>query len=142
MKWPGFASYQLQSATVRSQPSLIASVKRGDLIAVRNSIAEGASLEETDSQGWTPLFHAAHKGDFHMVQLLIGSGADVNHGSDGGFTALFSAVLSGHLEIVRELLHAGAKPLPVQGIALRGYAPTDEIRDLLDGNGLWGRDSE
>lgn len=70
-----------------------------------------------------------------MVQLLIGAGADVNHGSENGFTALFSAVLSGHLEIVKELLRAGAKPFPVQGIALRGYAANDQIRDLLDDSG-------
>jgi hypothetical protein len=131
VKSPRFNKYGLQSLTVGSQLSIIANVKRGDVIAVRNSLVEGADLEETDSQGWTPLFHAAHRGDLPMVQLLIGAGVDVNHGSENGFTALFSAVLSGHLEIVRELLHAGAKPFPVQGIALRGYAPTDQIRDLF-----------
>jgi hypothetical protein len=129
---PDFNNHRLQSATVTIGQSLIALVKRSDVIAVRERLAEGAQLEETDSQGWTPLFHAAHRGDFPMVQLLIGAGADVNHGSENGFTALFSAVLSGHVEIVKELLRVGAKPAPVQGIALRGYAPTDQIRDLLD----------
>ena len=101
-------------------------------MAARNSLAAGVHIDETDSQGWTPLFHAAQKGDFPMVQLLIDAGADVNHGSETGFTALFSAVLSGHVEIVKELLRAGAMAFPVQGIALRGYAPSDQIKDLLD----------
>jgi ankyrin repeat protein len=114
------------------QVSLIAAIKHGDILAVRRELDRGANIHEKDSQGWTPLFHAAHKGDLHILQLLIGAGADVNHGSDTGFTALFSAVLGGHTEVVKRLLISGAKPSPVQGIKLRGYAPNAEIRRLLD----------
>jgi ankyrin repeat protein len=114
------------------QISLIAAIKHNDAIAVRRELDRGADIHQEDSQGWTPLFHAAHKGDLHILQLLIGAGADVNQGSHTGFTALFSAVLSGHTEVVRQLLVSGAKPMPVQGIALRGYAPNIEIRELLD----------
>jgi ankyrin repeat protein len=114
------------------QLSLIAAIKRGDTIAVRRELDRGADIHEKDSQGWTPLFHAAHKGDLHILELLIGAGADINLGSHTGFTALFSAVLGGHIEVVKVLLTSGAKPSPVQGIALRGYAPNAEIRRLLD----------
>jgi ankyrin repeat protein len=113
--------------------SLITAVKHGDAIAVRQALDQrAADIHEKDSQGWTPLFHAAHKGDLHILQLLIRAGADVNHGSETGFTALFSAVLGGHVEVVKELLGSGAKQAPVQGIALRGYAPNAQIRTLLD----------
>ena len=123
------------------QLSLIAAIKHGDIISVRRELDSGADIHEKDSNGWTPLFHAAHRGDLNIVQLLIGAGADVNHGSDTGFTALFSAVLSGHTGIVKELLTSGAKPSPVQGIALRGYAPNAEIANcsttLIKGKQLW-----
>ena len=114
------------------EASLITAVKHGDAIAVRQALDHRADVHEKDSQGWTPLFHAAHKGDLHILQLLIRAGADVNHSSETGFTALFSAVLGGHVEVVKELLGSGAKQAPVQGIALRGYAPNAQIRTLLD----------
>lgn len=114
--------------------SLITAVKHGDAIAVMQALDRRADIHEEDSQGWTPLFHAAHKGDLHILQLLISAGADVNQGSETGFTALFSAVLGGHVGIVRELLGSGAKQSPVQGVALRGYARNAQIRKLLDGS--------
>lgn len=112
--------------------SLITAVKHGDAIAVRQALDHRGDIHEKDSRGWTPLFHAAHKGDLHILQLLIRAGAHVNHGSETGFTALFSAVLGGHVGVVKELLGSGAKQAPVQGIALRGYAPNAQIRTLLD----------
>jgi ankyrin repeat protein len=102
--------------------SLILSAKRNDLFAMRRAIHSGANLNDVDSQGWTPLFHAAHQGNAEAVKLLIQAGADVNHGKETGFTALFSAVSGRHVETVRILLDAGAEIVPVQGIELRGYA--------------------
>ena len=110
---------------------LIRHIKRGDLMAVGKALSEGADPSEEDTQGWTPLFHAAAEGNLAILKLLIDVGADVNHGAQNGFTALYSAVLSGHLEIVRELLRAGAMPVPVDTTPLRGYAPSAEIRALL-----------
>jgi ankyrin repeat protein len=89
---------------------------------MRKAILSGADLNSKDSQGWTPLFHAAGRGDVEAVKLLIQAGAEVNHGKENGFTALFSAVMSGHVETVHTLLDAGAEVVPVSGIALRGHA--------------------
>jgi ankyrin repeat protein len=82
----------------------------------------GTDLNCVDSQGWTPLFHAAHHGNTEAVKLLIRSGADVNHGVETGFTALFSAVMGQHVEVVRAPLDAGARVVPVGGNELRGHA--------------------
>jgi ankyrin repeat protein len=102
--------------------SLIRASKRGDLVALRRAIQPDANLNVVDSQGWTPLFHAAGQGNTEALNLLIEAGADVNHGKKTGFTALFSAVTGGHVEAVRILLNAGAEIVPVQGIELRGYS--------------------
>jgi hypothetical protein len=99
--------------------SLISAAKHGDLIALRQAVHSGADLDCTDSQGWTPLFHAAGRGDIEAVKFLVQAGADVK---ENGFTALFSAVGSGRVETVRVLLDAGAEVVPVSGIPLRGYA--------------------
>jgi ankyrin repeat protein len=115
-----------------SQTSLIAIVKRGDLINLRRAVDDGADLEEKDSQGWTPLFHAAGTGNLAMVKLLLDAGATVNQGLETGFTALFSAVMSDHVKVVKELLRSGAKAQLVQGIELRSFSKSKEVRDLLD----------
>jgi ankyrin repeat protein len=101
--------------------SLIWAAKRGDLAALKKAILPDANLNDVDSQGWTPLFHAAHQGNTEVLTLLIEAGADVNFGKGTGFTALFSAVSGGHVEAVQTLLNAGAEIVPVQGIELRGY---------------------
>jgi len=101
---------------------VISAAKRGDILEIRDAILARSDLNCVDSQGWTPLFHAAHHGNAEVVKLLIQAGADVNHGAQTGFTALFSAVMGGHVDTVRTLLDAGAKVLPVNGIELCGYA--------------------
>jgi ankyrin repeat protein len=119
--------------------SLTWAVKHGDLVALRNALQSAPDLDGVDSQGWSPLFHAAHRGNAEAIRLLIGAGADVNLGHETGFTALFSAVSNGHVEAVRALLDAGAKEAPVQGIALRSYCHSENsernktILAMLDG---------
>lgn len=118
--------------------ALIRATKHGDSAALTDAITSGADLNGTDSQGWTPLFHAAARGWVEGIKILIESGADVNHGQESGFTALFSAVISGHSEAVRVLLAAGASIHRVDGVELVGYAQGEkkpQIVALLDERG-------
>ena len=101
------------------ESNLIRAIKRRDHSALNAAIQSAGDLEYADSQGWTPLFHAAHRGDVVAIRMLLEAGADVNRGIGQGFTALFSAVMGLHLEAVKVLLDAGAKPVPVQGVALQ-----------------------
>ncbi|MBI2679761.1 MAG: ankyrin repeat domain-containing protein [Candidatus Solibacter usitatus] len=101
---------------------MIKAAKHGDLIALRDAIRSGSDLNGTDSQGWTPLFHAAHNGWTEGMQTIIEAGADVNHGSENGSTALFSAVMSGRLAVVELLIEAGAQARNVQGVRLTQWA--------------------
>jgi ankyrin repeat protein len=105
---------------------MIKAIKRCDHSALKAEIESGAELEIVDSQGWTPLFHAAHRGDVTAITMLLQAGADVNHGVERGFTPLFSAVMSLHVEAVRVLIDAGAKPARVQGIDLHHYVQSRE----------------
>jgi uncharacterized protein len=108
----------MSATTESSSKLLLSAVKRGDRFAIRKAIQSGADLNCEDTQGWTPLFHAAGKGDIKTMTLILDAGADVNHGVEKGFTALFSAVMSGSLDAVRALLSAGARVVPVGGIEL------------------------
>lgn len=62
-----------------------------------------------DSEGRTPLMHAAHGNHLQCVQLLVGVGASVNCTAKDGSTALHDAAYSGSAEMVALLLSLGAQ---------------------------------
>lgn len=71
----------------------------------------GASANDGDVRGHTPLIGAAAAGRQERLSLYLASGADPNRRTVIGGTALMSAVRGGHVAIVRQLLAAGADPL-------------------------------
>jgi ankyrin repeat protein len=78
-------------------------VKRGDLLAARTLLAEGALPDDTS------LLTAVTKGDKPMIRLLLERGANANgaaHGHD--FTPLVWAAIYGNVAVVKILLEAGA----------------------------------
>lgn len=104
---------------------LIRAVKRGDTAVVQDLIRAGAAVNCSDTQGWTPLFHAAGTGNPEIMDLLIASGADVDSHREKGFTPLFSAILSRHLDGIRILLDAGASADAPEGDSLVRHVPSD-----------------
>ncbi|KAL5460565.1 hypothetical protein EMCRGX_G034017 [Ephydatia muelleri] len=62
-----------------------------------------------DSEGRTPLMHAAHGNHLQCVQLLVGVGASVNTTAKDDSTALHDAAYSGSAEMVALLLSLGAQ---------------------------------
>jgi hypothetical protein len=85
----------------------------GTTEAVTDLLEAGASVQERNSGGWTPLMLAASAGEEGIVRLLVKRGADVNArgiGSESteGITALMTAAMYGHVPIVRFLLDSGA----------------------------------
>jgi ankyrin repeat protein len=75
------------------------------------------NIDCLDSDGLTPLIHAAWTGQMHQVDYLCRNGANPdfqcpNHGPNHGRTALHFAVLGAHFTTVQTLLQHGAKSLP------------------------------
>ena len=58
-----------------SDIELIRAIKRGDIAEVERLIHAGANLNCTDTQQWTPLFHAASTGRTDIMRLLLDAGA-------------------------------------------------------------------
>ena len=105
--------------------ALIRAVKRGDINTLKDLIRAGADVNCSDTQGWTPLFHAAGIGSSEIMRLLIASGADLDSHRDKGFTPLFLAILSRHLEAIRLLLDAGASSDAPARDSLVRHVPSD-----------------
>lgn len=71
-------------------------------------IDKGADVNSRDSDGSTPLCHAAMQGDEAIAKLLIDKEADVNSEDSAGFMPLYFAILKNHQGIVEILERAGA----------------------------------
>lgn len=84
--------------------SLIAAVRTGDAERVRH-LAAGASerLDETGSDGRTPLMVAAAAGADTMVALLLELGADAARRDGEGRTAADLAFRNGHADLGQRL---------------------------------------
>jgi ankyrin repeat protein len=80
----------------------------GDLPGIRQSLAEGVSVNAADSEGFSPLHFAVTSGDGRAVKLLIDARAEVNVASTSGTTPLSLAISEHHPELVEMLLEAGA----------------------------------
>ncbi len=89
---------------------------RGNVVAVRTLISQGAGVNEQDTYGSTALMAAALEGYAEVVEILIDAGADVNQQDKNGGTALISPSLRGHIEVVKLLLNAGANVKSKSGI--------------------------
>ncbi|TMP92515.1 MAG: ankyrin repeat domain-containing protein [Verrucomicrobia bacterium] len=113
------------NAVTATDTELIRAIKRRDLPEVERLIHAGANLNCSDTQDWTPLFHAAGTGRTDIMRLLLVNGAEVDSHREQGFTPLFSAILSHRLEAIRLLLDAGASPDAPEGDPLLRHVPRD-----------------
>ena len=80
----------------------------GHLAAVRYLVEQGADLEATRYDDYTPLHDAAAVGHLAVVRYLVEQGADLEAKGRYDLTALLSAAYRGHWEVVKFLVGAGA----------------------------------
>lgn len=103
----------------------------GDAERVAKLLADGCDVEDSDDDGCTGLFFAAHWGHTALVKTLLDAGAlvDARNGMTG-WTPLRAAAGRGHLAVIQRLLAAGAdvhvrddeEETPLFGAARTGHA--------------------
>jgi Zn-dependent protease with chaperone function len=120
-----------------SYPPVVQAVIDEDMDKLQQLIAEGASIDEEDDEGYTALHYAAMWGDLEATKWLIENGADVNTTDNWGSTPIMNAVYNGAgVETVKLLLENGAdKTLKdSEGKTAYDYAVENrdaQLRDLL-----------
>jgi Ankyrin repeats (3 copies) len=87
---------------------LLDACKRGEAEQARLLLGKGASVNATDSNGWSPLHWACRSGHMSTVRLLIESGGNVNAKNKSGTTPLHLASHHGRVEVGCLLLDSGA----------------------------------
>ena len=89
---------------------LIDAITAGNMEAVEDALAIGASANATDFTGRPILGLAARTGNAELVKRLVSAGADVDAVDEIGFTALMEATRDGKVNVVKFLLETGANP--------------------------------
>ena len=90
-------------------PQLADAAEDGRHEDVARLVAEGASPDATDGEGWPALRKAAYYGHLKVLEILHGAGANLELTTgDTGQTALMSAAQNGHHDCVEALLRWGA----------------------------------
>jgi len=118
--------------------ALIKATQEGDLKRIERLMADGADVNASSNEQWTPFTIAAQGFAVETVNTLFGQSAALDSSAGQGWTALMIATIAGHLEVVRALLEKGAQvnALNNQGwTALRFAVSMDEteiLRALLD----------
>lgn len=81
---------------------------KGSASQILQLVESGANVNDVDSQGGTPLMHAANSGNEEAIKALVEHGADVQKKGVGGVTPLYLAAQYGYPAIVKILLSKGA----------------------------------
>lgn len=87
---------------------LMLAAHMGDVDKLKELMASGADVDESDLYGWTSLRYAVRSDRRDAVEALIEGGADVNKPSKTGRTPLMSAAGNGLSHMVRMLIKGGA----------------------------------
>lgn len=80
----------------------------GTIEEVNSAIAQGATLDEVDAYGYTPLIQTAIVNKMDMAKAVLDAGADVNFTDLTGRSALHWAADNNNFELCELLLQRGA----------------------------------
>lgn len=92
---------------------------QGNTVIAHILVEFGATVDNADQQGHTPLHMAARAGNAPMAAYLLAAGAAVNYRDNQGRTPLYQAVRGNHLQAARILLAHGAAP----NVHVDGWTP-------------------
>lgn len=88
--------------------ALVVVAGQGDVAAVRDLLAQGASVQAADSRGVTALIAAAYANRVETARLLIEAGADVNVQDQSRQSAFLITTSDGFVELLVLTLEHGA----------------------------------
>jgi uncharacterized protein len=114
-------------------------VRRQDVAAVRQILAQHVAIDAANRYGVTPLVLAVEQGNLEIVNALIAAGADVNHALPEGETILMTAARTGNVAVLQALLKKDARVEARDGfygetalIWATAADHADAVRALLD----------
>ncbi|KAL5088552.1 hypothetical protein Trisim1_006509 [Trichoderma cf. simile WF8] len=138
-RWDTLGQDQKLRCTLAGTTVLQWAAAKGLIEVVKQRLQNGADVNGSDRDGFTPLMTASMGGQFEVAALLIEHGARIDAEAHEGTTALFAAAISGSVELVQLLLDEGAdveggsrsnNKIPLFAAASTGHA--DVVRLLLD----------
>lgn len=130
-------TWESYKQTMKAPATLWSAARDNDVASLASLLASGASIDEGDHRGYSPLMLAAYGGNLEAFEFLLAAGADPNGADHAGNSILMGAAFKGHLGLVRRLLAAGADPgaRNASGLDARAFALTfgrAEVVALLD----------
>ena len=106
---PGLTPPVLAVTPASADAPVADAARRGDAMAVRALLADGADVNAAHGDGMTGLHWAAFNGDAEVARLLVAAGADLESRTRlGAHRPLHVAAKEGHGAVVALLLEAGA----------------------------------
>lgn len=118
---PGLTPPVLAVTPAYADAPVADAARRGDAMAVRALLADGADVNAAHGDGMTGLHWAAFNGDAEVARLLVAAGADLESRTRlGAHRPLHVAAKEGHGAVVALLLEAGAD---ASAVTATGAAP-------------------
>lgn len=94
--------------TEQQNMDLISAATEGNAAAVRDLLAQRASVHASDERGVTALIAASYQNHLEVARLLIEAGADVNVKDASQHSAYLIPTADGYLEFLKLTLRSGA----------------------------------
>lgn len=124
----------LPEEAIRRPPGNITSgAINGDLLAVKEFIRDGQSIEEKTPGYSSPLHAAATRGNLELVEFFLDCGLPPDRCDYPEFSPITDAALKGHVGVVKRLLQAGIPENQRMAALLKARARKfDTIAKMLD----------
>ena len=112
--------------------SLRTAARSGSIRDVEWLLGEGAHVNATDDEGWSPLMLAVREGHALTASRLLSAGADANARSRGGAYPLMWAIEADRSQLACDLMDVGADTTLLED-AISGDIRWDTVKARLPG---------